>query len=239
MFTKDVRGLTFTYPNEREFRMLYEEIFKKHVYYHELDGVIAPKILDIGAHVGLASLYFKQLFPTARITAFEPEPTLFECLVKNVEQNKIQDTQLIDKAVWSSDMEIQLHVDDEEENNWLSTSSLLSGAWTRKQKTAPITVQAISLKPYLGETVDIMKMDVEGAETEIIKDIREYLPNIRHMFIEFHANRTHRPEQLVTLLLNANFELTVIENYKEITVNEMTRRKPTLYLIEAKNRKFE
>lgn len=232
MFSKILQGYTFFYNNDIEFRYLYEEVFKKYIYYVELETQ-TPRIIDCGAHIGLATIYFKSLYPGARITAFEPEPPNLELLKKNLDVNRMEDVEIIPKALWSAEGKLKLHVDVDQENHWSSTSSFLRGSWTGTQPTEPIEVETVRLSPYLNEPVDILKIDIEGAETEVLLECRDKLSNVKHLFVEFHATRLHRPEQFVSILLNAGFKLTVYADNKEVPLNMMTRRKPTLYMIEA------
>ena len=193
----------------------------------------SPRILDCGAHIGLATIYFRSMFPFARITAIEPQAQNIEYLQKNLETNRMTDVEVVQKALWSSTGMRPLHIDEDQENHWSSTSSLNQGAWTGKQPTTSVSVETIPLSTYLTEPIDILKIDVEGAETEVLRECRNQLNMVNHLFVEFHATRLHRPEDLVTILLNAGFELTVYEDNKEVSINQMTRRKPTLYLIEG------
>lgn len=231
-FSKQIRGLTFYYPNEVEFRQLYEEIFKKHVYYVELDNQ-SPLIIDGGAHVGLASIYFKTLYPNATIWAFEPLPELVEYLQANISVNRLENVFIIPSGLAARAGKTELYIDAEDKNHWLSTSSMFPGAWTSKQQTTPVEVETVELTNYLEQPVDILKLDIEGAEIEVINSVRHQLKLVKHLFLEFHATRERRPQELVTLLLNAGFELTIYEDGKVIPINRMTRRKPTLYLIEG------
>lgn len=229
---KHYKNLEIEYTNSDEFHYLYEEIFKKHCYYMELEN-FSPKILDIGGHIGLATLYFKSIYPEAKITVFEPNPRILKMLEHNIERNKLTDVEIVPKAAWTSDGEIQLYIDEDDQSQWYSTGSLIKGAWRGDQSTKPITVPTISLAEYLQEPVDILKMDIEGAETELIDSVKKYLKNVKHSFIEFHATREHRPEKLIKTLQNAGFELTVYFENQEIPIERMTRRKPTLYLVEG------
>lgn len=232
MFTKTLRNLTFYYPNEYEFHKTYDDIFKGHQYYVEFD-TLTPKIIDCGGHVGLATLYFKSLYPDADITVFEPHPNLLPYLHKNIEKNTLQSIKVIEKAVWKEDGTITLYTDPDEQAPWLSTTSVIDHAWTMREQTKPIQVEAVRLSSYINKPIDLLKIDIEGAETEVIKEIQPKLKFVKHLFIEFHANRLHRPEELVKILQNNGFELTVTFDHKEISLDRMTRRKPTLYLIEG------
>ena len=57
-----------------------------------------PRILDCGANVGLASLYFKRLYPQARITAYEADPDIYQCLRNNLRRNGASDVETIQAA---------------------------------------------------------------------------------------------------------------------------------------------
>ncbi|HEX4602645.1 MAG TPA: hypothetical protein VH724_01505, partial [Candidatus Angelobacter sp.] len=59
--------------------MLYSEIFARESYWFTSNKP-NPVILDCGANIGMATLYFKWLYPLAQITAFEPDPTTFNAL---------------------------------------------------------------------------------------------------------------------------------------------------------------
>lgn len=225
---------TISYPNEIEFKKLYEEVFKKHLYYCELE-TNQPRILDVGGHIGLATLYFKKTYPDAWITVFEPEPNALRYLQKNIQQNNLQDVDIVEKAVSDHDGEALLYVDAEDENHWLSTSSLLKGSWTLREDTVPITVQTTKLSHYLEFPVDILKIDVEGAETQIIQESVSHFLNVRHFFIEYHTNPQSQPHEFLKLLNpHHDFQLTIYDQGKEIKPAQMVRQKPTFFLIEGK-----
>lgn len=232
MLNKFLKPFTFFYPNEIEFKLLYQEIFKNNNYYVELD-TLEPKILDCGGHIGMVSMYYKSLYPGAKIKVFEPLPSLIPYLRKNIEQNQLDDIEIIEKAIWHSDGEVSIYEDAEEENHWTSTTSVVEGAWRTDQNTKPVQVSAARLSHYLKEPIDILKMDIEGAETEVIRECQGRLKNVKHIMIEFHANRLHRPELILKILKSSGFTLTTYFEGKEIDQDKMTRRKPTLYLIEG------
>ena len=67
---------------------LYREIFARQQYYFRAETE-SPLILDCGANLGMASLYFKWLYPKARVRAFEPDPSTFELLKQNLARNGV------------------------------------------------------------------------------------------------------------------------------------------------------
>lgn len=66
-----------------EARFIYREIFQDHSYGGP-DLPSTPLIVDVGANIGLFSLYMKQRHPRARILAFEPAPENFDALTRNL-----------------------------------------------------------------------------------------------------------------------------------------------------------
>ena len=62
----------------------------------------APRILDCGGNVGLASLFFKRRFPGARITAYEADPAIFAMLKANLAANRASDVETVHAALWTA-----------------------------------------------------------------------------------------------------------------------------------------
>lgn len=171
--------------NREETLQLKSEIFTHHCYYFETEAS-TPYIIDAGAHIGLATLYFKKLYPGAKIIAIEPHPRNFELLKKNVSENNLTDVTLINAALASESGYKQLHADTEFE--WHSTVSIFPGAWNATQNTKPFLVQAEPLKKFLTQKVDLLKMDIEGAEIEVLQAARKQLPQIKKIICEYHPN---------------------------------------------------
>ena len=72
---------------------MYEDIFLRRQYEFESENP-APAIVDAGSNIGLAILFFKQLFPRATVLGFEPDPDTFELLTRNVEANRLEGVRL-------------------------------------------------------------------------------------------------------------------------------------------------
>ena len=141
-------------------------------------------VIDIGAHIGYYALLFaKCVGPHGRIFAFEPLPCNFALLQKNVLLNDLQNVYAVDQAVFSSTREIEITVPDDQPNPG-------NGSMHNEIGKKHYTVKAISLDDYcekLALRPDILKMDVEGAEYEVLigakKTIHRCQPSL---FIELH-----------------------------------------------------
>jgi FkbM family methyltransferase len=73
--------------------------------------LILPAIFDCGANIGMATLYFKWLYPNARIEAFEADPTAFAVLEMNIARNRLTNVTAHNCALWDENGQIEFFVD--------------------------------------------------------------------------------------------------------------------------------
>lgn len=161
-----------------------------------------PLILDCGANIGFSTLSYKRQFPNAKIIAFEPDPEFIPVLHHNLERNSAGDVEVVDAAVWT----------ENGTSDWYCEGidgSHLSAKTGKAMKTA--TVRTVDLGDYLNEAVDLIKMDIEGAEYEVINHIGKKLKNVKAMSIECHLNRmTIVPfSKMLRILSTAGFQLSI------------------------------
>lgn len=202
------------YDNAEEFNELKKEIFTEHRYYLELDKE-DPVILDMGAHIGLATLYIKQIYPDAHITAFEPHPDTFALLTKNIADNQLTGVTLVQAAVAPKTGTITLQ-EASGPGAWRSGVGIIPRGWRGVQDTQSITVPAVSVLDYLTHPVDFLKMDIEGMEYEVIKTAGERLRHVKHIVIEVHPRSDRRMAEIEKVLQSAGF---VIE--KEVDTDRL------------------
>jgi FkbM family methyltransferase len=159
---------------------LYREIFARQHYYFRADSQ-APVVMDCGANLGMASLYFKWLYPESRIQAFEPDPATFKLLRENVARNHL-DIQVHNCALWDQDTEVDFYVDSE------NPGTLVMSTEESRSRGVPIKVPGRKLSEFIEGPVDFLKLDVEGAEHRVLCDLESAgkLPNIRQMVVEYH-----------------------------------------------------
>jgi FkbM family methyltransferase len=166
-------SIYFTTP--LEFLHGIREIFIDGIYRQSLRS--EPLIFDCGANIGLSVIYMKQLYPGATIVAFEPDDRNFELLQKNVLSLNYKNVSLRKEAVWIENTELQFA-------DTGSMSSRIEQGSTGKTKA----VKAIRLKELMTGPVDFLKLDIEGAEYEVLKDIKDKLSLVKNMFLEYHGN---------------------------------------------------
>ena len=162
-----------------------------------------PKvILDCGANVGYASIYFKNAFPNAKIISIEPDISNFELLQKNTKQ--YSDIFCLNGAIWNRDT--NLIIKDIGLGNWgfiIEESSI-----STKESIKAYTIDDIKTK-YKIDQIDIIKIDIEGSEKELFEsNFENWLPKTKVLIIELHDRmRAGSSKSFFTALSKYNFSL--------------------------------
>jgi FkbM family methyltransferase len=161
-----------------------EKVFVEEEYRLPLDAnpsfAASPQlIVDAGANIGMATLYFAQAFPQARIVAIEPEASNFAALRANCEG--LANVMLKQAALWPVRASLQLT--DTRAQNWCFS--------VRPASDTADALPAITIPDILAECsadfIDLLKLDIEGAERELFSDsCEEWLPRVRMIVIELH-----------------------------------------------------
>jgi len=195
------------YENTDEFYELKKEIFGENCYYIELEKE-DPLIVDLGAHIGMTVVYFKMLFPKSRIIAFEPVPYNFEILQKNVEENQLENVEMYQVVVApkSGILRIQEPIG---EGAWRSGAGIIPKGWKGIQNDREIKVEAVGIQEILEQKIDILKMDIEGMEYEVIRNMGPNIRNVKNMLIEVHPRKDHRIEEIQKILIQNGFKLEI------------------------------
>ena len=178
------------------FATLFEELYVAEVYYFSASSA-EPLIVDCGSNIGLAVLYFKRLYPKCRIIAFEPDAATFGMLERNVKANNLAGVTLVQKALCDSVGSVEFYVSPERPGMLVQSM--------RKENLASSQVTSVeteTLSTYLTEPVDLLKMDIEGAEDQVLKDLNETgkLSLVREIVLEYHHHLTPREDKLGVFL---------------------------------------
>lgn len=192
-------GRPFSFPTGYGFLHSVDEIFGEDIYKFSSE-TDSPYIIDCGANMGLSIYYFKKIFPNAKILAFEPDNHIFKLLEKNIKHfpNNTQ-IELKKEAVWTEDTYL----------NFFSEGSLAGSCtvdFSNNQNT--YQTKAVDLKKYLNEKVNFLKIDIEGAENEVIFDIQNHLQNVENLFLEFHglSGKPQNLNKILDVLTNQGFQ---------------------------------
>lgn len=151
-----------------------------------------PIIIDAGANIGLSVIYFKNIYPKARIIAYEPDPFIFELLERNIARLALPQIDLRNAAAWVEETRL----------NFFSEGSLAGSTeldFLARGKSSEVPAER--LKDVLcKDRVDFLKIDIEGGESRVLFDIEDALENVDHLFFEYHSQPSI--EQTLGPLLN-------------------------------------
>lgn len=147
-----------------------------------------PLIIDCGANVGISVMHQRWRHPQARIIAFEPDEAVFACLHRNLSTNGITDIECHRQAVW-------VHGDGVS----FGREGADGGSILRAEDA--VHVPSVRLRDVLlaHDTVDLLKIDIEGAETDVLLDCGDALSRVMRLYVEYHSFRD-RPQRLHELL---------------------------------------
>jgi FkbM family methyltransferase len=166
-----------------------------------------PVVLDCGANIGLSVLRYKQLFPKAQITAFEPDPQISRALKQNLHANGAGDVEVIEAAVWTENDTLSFFSEGADGSRLIEQAGANGFAAAQQ-----ITVPTVRLADFLQDRqVDLLKIDIEGAETEVIADCVDHLGDVSGIIIEFHhlLDQPERLAQTLDDLARAGFQLSL------------------------------
>ena len=203
-------GHRVRYSNRSSVLFLVHEIFV-HCTYDFESARPDPLILDCGANVGMAALFFRLRFPGARVVSVEPHPRAFGLL----EENTRGDPRIerVEAAVSEDGAPTLLFSPPDD------AASLVSSVLPGRAGDDGVRVRGVRLSEllarYPGE-VDLLKLDVEGAEYGALRECTRSgaLHRVREVAVEYHhtAAEPGGPGELVRMLRQGGFgEVSVTE----------------------------
>lgn len=177
----DVAGFRLRYLEAEWMRYLYREVFAERDYWFATENP-QPVILDCGSNIGMATLFFKALYPEARITAFEPAPWACAALGETIRANGLRDVAVHNAALAETDGTLELFHDPSH------PGSAAMSVFRERMPGEPVRVPAVRLSRHVTERVDFLKLDVEGSEHAVLRDLAASgaIGRIRQMVIEVH-----------------------------------------------------
>lgn len=199
--------------NIEEAQRIVNEKFEKEEYKFELKTE-TPFIIDCGAHIGITSLYFKKLFPKSEILAFEPDAENHKLYNENMKLNELHDVECINAALSHKEGEGSMFTRNETESPWTWANSIVKNIWGPDNPyNKEVKINTKRLSEYITKKVDLLKLDIEGAEETVLKEIEDKLINIENIVLEFHGTKYNRETndilRIANLLLSNDFQITI------------------------------
>jgi FkbM family methyltransferase len=152
-------------------------------------------ILDVGANIGMAAVWFHHYNPDREIFCFEPLHSNADLIRLNCPHAKV-----FELALGSQQGTMGLSVDQDE-----VMASAIPTQWKTTIQQFPIAaLDAIAVQEQWKD-VAMLKMDVEGMEVEILKGAKDILRKTHHVVAETHSRELH--EQVTQQLVEAGFSI--------------------------------
>lgn len=196
----NIDGRRLFYSDAASFAFMYDEIFFAEIY-RFISSAKEPLIIDAGANIGLATIYFKELFPQARIIAFEPDHIIAEGFRKNLRSLELSNVQLIEKGLGAMEGYVSFL------SEGADGGRVVNGAGSEMQQSDIQKIEIVRLSGFIDQPVDLLKMDIEGGELDVMLDIQSVLHFVGNLFIEYHSFERSAQElsKLLTILEQHNY----------------------------------
>jgi FkbM family methyltransferase len=213
----EVAGFKMRYLEAEWMRYLYREVFAEREYWFTTDNP-RPVILDCGSNIGMAILFFKALYPDAEIIAFEPAPWACEAIEQTILANELRGVTLHNAALAEDDGTLELFHDPKH------PGSAVMSVFEDRMPGEKVSVPAVKLSQYINSQVDFLKLDVEGSELPVLRDLASSgtISQIKQMVIEFHHHMNPQMDNLSECLSilerhGFGYQLTAQQVYTPIT----------------------
>jgi FkbM family methyltransferase len=203
----------------------------------EIIGLFRPRegdtVVDIGAHMGRYTITSsKSVGGSGRVIAVEAHPYNFGILQHNIRLNKLKNVNAVNWAVYSKRARLKLYLPDEYLGYTMHHSLMtnyLTSKYSKEIERRFIEVEADTLDNLLKtrgiDEVNWIKIDVEGAEYEVLRGAREILSNNKRIsiLVEVHGKDTYHPtmELLRSNNFNIEFEKTYDNGEKHVLARKL------------------
>ena len=150
--------------------------------YDKISIKFSPKtIIDLGANIGLAAIFFANKYPESKIISIEPEHSNYKMLFKN--SRNYNNITTLNKAI-SNENNVTVQVEDNGYGKWGFMTKKTNSSQDNGIKT--ISIDSL-MKEYTISIIDILKIDIEGAEKELFaSNYESWIPKTRCIVIELH-----------------------------------------------------
>ena len=224
MLTKDIKFnkkiIQINYRDESDLSVI-DEIFVDKMYRCVEPIILNTKyhILDIGAHIGLFSIYASILNPDAIIIALEPEQENYALMKENVKLNHCKNITTKQLALSGSDEKtVPLYVNENSHNHSTLTPKHLTTLPPDHTDVPATSLENLLAQPSFAMAtagkVGLLKMDIEGAEYDIIENMEDGTWNmIENIIVEYHEFENKNRAVLEDIIRKHGFSVEHFPNH--------------------------
>lgn len=220
--TFNLNGLKIFAPDTLSFIWQYKEIFADESYKFQTNSQ-TPVIYDCGSNIGTSCLYFSLNYPNSTIKAFEADPNIAKILKGNLLRNNIQNIEVNNKAIWINDDGVEMSLEGADGGSIFSD-------------TNQVKIPSVRLKDMIEKEskIDLLKIDIEGAEYEVLKDCSSSLQKVKNIIIEYHSyvNSDQKLSEILEILEKNNFRYFIkpVNDREKPLINRRNKFNPKMDL---------
>ncbi|MET0242231.1 MAG: FkbM family methyltransferase [Flavitalea sp.] len=187
-----------------DLQMFYEVFFENAYAIAPAENKHPLTIIDAGSNIGLSALFFLSEYEIAKMICIEPDPANLKLLQRNLaDEIASRKVKIIDAALCNNEGSAPWHQSSRSYNSRMES-----------EKNSNIRVRTISLNTMIKSenihSIDLIKMDIEGAERYVFEDDISWLNITRNFVIEIH-----RDEEIKTIpetLQRIGFTVTKLDS---------------------------
>jgi FkbM family methyltransferase len=173
-------------------------------------------VVDIGAHMGRYTIISsKRVGANGKVVAIEAHPSNFEMLKSNIKLNQLTNVIPLNYAAYSKETKIKLYL-PEVESGYTIYNTIMSNRARTEDKFVEVSANTLDYLLQLNEITDVnwVKIDVEGAEFEVLKGASNVLSKSKDiaLLIEVHGKDTYEP--IIESLRSYNFKIDFEKTYE-------------------------
>lgn len=238
-------GYKINFDRFDSLNLLIREIFVNLSYLCRIE-TDRPVIFDVGSNIGISMLFFKKVYPASKIYCFEPDPDIFDLLKRNIIDNGLNDVFAMNTGLSDSDEESILFVP-----SWSSGSSsifekkvMIEKGFADKvspsnenlimKKYVRLTKCSSFIDEHRIENINLLKIDVEGAEERIIRELSSILERVDLIIMEYHYSRDFTAHNSMSGIIRHLEEAEFIVSIEPLWVTDSPQVMAT-YMIKAVN----
>ena len=186
---------------EKEYQPLVDLAFRQ----RQLESI--DYIVDAGANVGYATIFFKKIFSRSACFPIEPDPGNYGLLLENIRLNNLENVFPVRAALWAYATRLITSRTFRDGKEW--SINVVETDDDRVGTIQGITVNQV-MEDHALPRIDVLKMDIEGAEAFIFSQDahpEQFLSKVRFLAMEIHEEMEAQ-DRIFETLRESEFELS-------------------------------
>jgi len=192
------------------------ETFEREVYLPLCSRPEAEVIVDLGANIGDAAVFFAKRYPRAKIIAVECDESNYQLLLRNI--GPYPNVVPIKAAIWGETKKLSLEAGSGENAVYVSGQEAINPS----KSIDGLTMGSLMKAQHI-ETIDILKVDIEGAEKNLFEHDCSWLATVQTIGIEFHDWRIKGCTRafFAALIKYFNGHFSLLQRGETIIINKL------------------